>query len=170
MFCGFRSRCTIPFSCAASSASAICRAIARLSSSGERPGVEPLAKRRTLDELHDQCAHAAGIFEAEDRGDVRVVELREELRFALEAREALLVGSERRRQHLDRHLALELRVGRALHLPHPALAQLGGDLVGAQLRADQEPPPARPERALCQFSTTVIGGCSVLRLAVTRKR
>ena len=36
-FAGFRSRCTIPFSCAASSASAIWRAIARASSTGIGP-------------------------------------------------------------------------------------------------------------------------------------
>ena len=47
------------------------------------------------------------VLEAEDRGDVRVVELGEELRFALEARQALLVLGERRRQDLDRHLALQ---------------------------------------------------------------
>src|SRR5262249_10245991 len=42
---------------------------------------------------------------------------------------------ERRRQHLDRHLALEPRVGGAVHLAHAALAELAGDLVGADARA-----------------------------------
>ncbi len=37
MFCGFRSRCTIPCSCAASSASAICFAMASASESGMPP-------------------------------------------------------------------------------------------------------------------------------------
>ena len=37
-----------------------------------------------------------------------MVQLGEELRFALEAGEALLVLGERRRQDLDRHFALEL--------------------------------------------------------------
>jgi hypothetical protein len=37
MLAGLRSRCTMPFSCAASSASAICRAIASVSSTGMAP-------------------------------------------------------------------------------------------------------------------------------------
>ena len=37
MLAGFRSRCTMPLSCAASSASAICRAMVRASFSGMGP-------------------------------------------------------------------------------------------------------------------------------------
>jgi hypothetical protein len=36
----------------------------------------------------------SALFESEDRGDVGMVELGEELRFALESGEALLVGGE----------------------------------------------------------------------------
>ena len=82
------------------------------------------------------CVAPLGL-EAVDRGDVRVVELREELRLALESRQALLVLGERRGQDLDRDLALQPRVGRAVDLAHPALAELGGDLVGAEALADQ---------------------------------
>ena len=85
-----------PCSCAASSASAICRAIGSASSSGSGPRAiarEVLA----LDELHHERAHARRrLLEPVDRRDVRVVELREELRFALEARQALGIGGERR--------------------------------------------------------------------------
>ena len=113
-FAGLRSRWTIPFSCAASRASAICRAMARASSSGSGPALQPLGEVLALDELHDEGADAARLLEAVDRGDVRVLELGEELRLALEAREALGVGGERLGQDLDRDLALQLRVGRAV--------------------------------------------------------
>ena len=56
MFAGFRSRWTIPFSCAASSASAICRAIASASSSGIGPLRDPLGERRALDQLQHERA------------------------------------------------------------------------------------------------------------------
>ena len=68
-----------------------------------------------------------------------MVELRQNLRFALEAGQALLVLDERRRQHLDRDVALQPRVGRSPHLPHAAFAQLGDDLVGADATARGEP-------------------------------
>ena len=88
-----------------------------------------------LDELHDQRAHAVRLFEAVDRGDVRMMQLGEQLRFALEAGEALRVGGEGDREDLDRHLAPELGVGGAIDLAHAAFAQLGADLVGTEAGA-----------------------------------
>ena len=105
-------------------------------SKGKRPLFEAFGERRAVDELHDERLDAAALFEAEDRGDVGMVELGEELGFALEPRQALLVRGEFGRQDLDRDLAVEPGVGRAVDLPHPALAQLGGDLVGAEPLAD----------------------------------
>ena len=95
-------------------------------------------------------------FEPVDRGDVRVIELREELRFALEPGQPLLVRGERRRQHFDRDLALELRVGRAIDLAHPALAELGGDLVRAEATAgaDHDRARWRPVRTTSPVSAT----------------
>ena len=48
MFAGFRSRWMMPCSCAASSASAICLAMGRASSSGDRPARDPLARASRL--------------------------------------------------------------------------------------------------------------------------
>ena len=53
----------------------------------------------------------------------------QQLRFALEARETLGVLRERRGQHLDRDVATELRVPRAVHLAHAAGAERRDDLV-----------------------------------------
>ena len=48
-------------------------------------GPEALGERRALDELHDQGAHTVRLLKPEDRRDVGMMELGEELRFALEA-------------------------------------------------------------------------------------
>ena len=74
MFAGFRSRWMMPCSCAASSASAICFAMASASSMGIAPLRDPIGERRPFDQLHDQRVQAAGILEAVDRGDVRMIE------------------------------------------------------------------------------------------------
>ncbi len=110
--------------------------------------LEPLGKRRPLDQLHDQAAYAAGFFEAKDRGDVRMLELREDLRFALEARQALLILRESRWQDLDRDFALQARVDRAVYLSHSAFAELGGDLVGAEALSDHAVAILAPKPAL----------------------
>ena len=67
--------------------------------------------------------------------NVRVVQGREDFGFALKAREPFGVGRDVQGQHLHRHLALQLRVGGAIHLPHPALAHLGGDRIRAEAGA-----------------------------------
>ena len=105
---------------------------------GERPALQPLGEVFALDELHDEGADAARLLEAVDRGDVGVLELGEDLRLALEAREAVGVRGERLGEDLDRDLALQLRVGRAVDDPHPALAERGGDLVGTEAGAGSE--------------------------------
>ena len=105
---------------------------------GKGTRLEPLRQGRALDQLHDERACSFGFLEPEDRRDVRMVELGEQLRLALEPRQPLRVLCERRRQHLDRHLALEPGVGRPVDLPHSAFANFGGDLVAADLRSDQD--------------------------------
>ena len=132
MFAGFRSRWTMPFSCASSSASAICCAIASASSSGNAPALQPLGEvSPSTSSIARKWTAAPSVerraLEAVDVGDVRVVERGEQLRLALEAGEALRVGGEGRGQDLDRDLAPELRVGGAIDLAHAAFAELGGD-------------------------------------------
>ena len=48
------------------------------------------------------------------------------------AAEAIRVTSQRRRQHLDRDLALQVRVRRAVDLAHAALTEGRGHLIGAE--------------------------------------
>ena len=49
--------------------------------------------------------------------------------FPVEAREALPIGGECRRQHLDRDVASQLRVARAIDFAHPARAKSREDLI-----------------------------------------
>ena len=86
----------MPFSWAASSASAIWRAMAQRRrpdwQAATRPARDPLGERLALDEFQHQPAHAVGFFDAVDRADVRVIQRGEHARLALEARAPLRVG------------------------------------------------------------------------------
>ena len=58
-----------------------------------------------------------------------MVQRREDLRFALEPRQALGIVRERVGQDLDRDVAIELRVAGPIDLAHAAGAEGGEDLV-----------------------------------------
>ena len=72
-----------------------------------------------------------------DPGNVRVVQLRQQLGLTLESGQALGVGDERVGQHFDRHLALEPGVLGSVDGSHSAFTELGGDLEVRQSLADQ---------------------------------
>ena len=57
------------------------------------------------------------------------------LRFTVEPREPLGVGGERRGEYLDGDLPRQVGVRCAIHLAHPAHADLGGDFVRAEAGA-----------------------------------
>ncbi len=65
-----------------------------------------------------------------------MVERGEGLGLALEAREALGIARHVGGQHLERDVASELRVGRAIDLAHSAGADGGGDAVVGERAAD----------------------------------
>ena len=132
MFAGFRSRWMMPFSCATSSASAICDAMRSESATGSGSGREALRERLALDELHDDVTRRAVLLDAVDRGDRRMVEGREHPRLALEPRHAVRVAGEFRGQHLDGDVAPELAVARAVDLAHAAGAEEVGDFVRSE--------------------------------------
>ena len=56
------------------------------------------------------------LFKAVDVRDVRMVQRREGLGFALESRDALGISGEQLRQDLDRDVAIEPRVARTIDL------------------------------------------------------
>ena len=96
---------------------------------------DAIGKRRSLDELHRQRERASGLLDAENVGDVRMVERGKDFGFALKTREPVGIGRDRRRQDFDRNLALQIRVGRAIHLAHPACSERAEDFVRSEARA-----------------------------------
>ena len=67
MFAGLRSRWMTPFSCAASSPSAICTKSAIASATGIGPALDAIGERLALDQLHDEELVAPSDLEAVDR-------------------------------------------------------------------------------------------------------
>jgi hypothetical protein len=93
------------------------------------------SKRVAGQQLGDDVGSAAIVADVIERQDVGMRERRDRLGFSLEPIERGAVGCESRRQDLDRHLAIEPRIAGAIHLAHPAFANLGDDFVGSDSRA-----------------------------------
>jgi hypothetical protein len=60
-----------------------------------------------------------------------VVERGQHFGFTLKPREPIQISGHRRGQHFDCDLALQVRVGRAIHLAHATGADLRADVVDA---------------------------------------
>ena len=94
MLAGFRSRWTMPCSCAAS------MRLGDLPGDGDsfvnrdRPLSDPLCQVRTGDELHDQRADRRAVLETVNLRDVGMVERGQRLRFASKTRQAIRIGRE----------------------------------------------------------------------------
>ena len=88
-----------------------------------RPLRDAIGERRPVDELHHERTHAARLLEAVNVRDVRVVQRREQLRFAAETREALGIVRDRWQQDLDGDVAIQLRVVGPIDLAHAADAE-----------------------------------------------
>jgi len=99
---------------------------------------DPVRECRPLDEFEDERGDAVGVFESVDGAEVGMIQRREGLGFTLTSCEALRVIRHRGQQHLDGYLAIELRIARALHGAHAALAKRRQDLEGAEARAGRE--------------------------------
>ena len=82
-------------------------------------------------------AKSATIPSLADRGGSHF-ERREHLGFALEAREAIGIESENLRENLERHVAIQLGVARAIDFPHAARANQSDDFVGTQFGSDRK--------------------------------
>ena len=119
----------MPFSWAACSASATWARDRQRFRYGERSSREPLHQRTAFDELEDQEACGADLFETVDRGDVRVIERGEDPRLALKAGDAIRVGTRQLGKGLDRDVASEPRIARSIDLAHPAGTNRRDDLV-----------------------------------------
>ena len=100
---------------------------------GQRAGPnEALGQRLAVNELHDQEARVAGLFEAVDRRDVGMIERGEYPRLASEARQPGRVVRELLGKYLDRDLAAKAQIGGAVDLAHPARPERRTNLVSPE--------------------------------------
>ena len=73
-----------------------------------------------------------------DVGNVGMVQGRQRLRFARESCEPVRIVGERIREGFECDIAIQLRVASPVYQTHSALANLRGDFVDAEARADGE--------------------------------
>jgi hypothetical protein len=81
---------------------------------------QSLRQRLALHQLKDERRRAVPIFQAVDRRDVRMIQRREDPGLALEARQALGIATDERRQHLESDIPAQPGVSRAEHVAHSA--------------------------------------------------
>ena len=123
IFAGLKSRWMMPCSCAASSASTICRAIGSASSRGIGPRAMRSASVWPLDQLHDERAGPPLVLETIDRGNVRMVQRGEH--FASRLKRARRSGSSANvsGRTLSATSRFSLVSRGAIHLAHAAGAE-----------------------------------------------
>ena len=116
-----------------------------------RARIPRVRERRPLHQLHHQGERAVALLDTVDLRDVGMVECRQRLRLALEARPPLGIRGQQIRQDLDRDVAIELDVARAIDLAHSAFADLGLDPVMTEKGTDHGrvrlSATARPRRS-----------------------
>jgi hypothetical protein len=123
---------------------------------------EALGQRLAFDQFQHEEAGVAGLLEPMDGPDVRVAHRRQEPGFPLEAGATVGIRRELARKHLEGDVTPESLVPGAIHLAHPALAQLLEDAIWPErlishriLRNLVRGPPAfggdnPPDERMCQ--------------------
>ena len=110
------------------------------------------------DVLHHDEVVAVRRFDLVNGDDVRMIERRGGLRLLHEPAAAILVRQAVGGQHLDRHLAAQTRIARAVHLAHAARAEQREYLVRAELRAGGEPHVCVPKERECSRTDSDVDG------------
>ena len=101
-----------------------------------RDGERLIERQRTFEVgAFDQFHHQRALLDAVDGGDVGMIQRREHLRFTLEARHVLRVVGQRRGQHFDGDVAVQLGIAGAVHLAHAARADWCKNLIRAEFVA-----------------------------------
>ena len=132
---GFRSRCTTPARCAFSSASAMSIAIFSTCSVARGPFFRRSASVSPSRILHHQEVGAVLMAYVVQHADVRMLQLRDDFGFALEAGTQLGVRHQLRVQNLDSDGAIQAGVARAVDFAHSAGAQWRLNFIGTELRS-----------------------------------
>ena len=103
-----------------------------------RPTRDTLGERRPLNQFEYEGKTAWRLLQPVDGTDVRIVERRKQLRLPLETGKPFGCTGDRRGEHLDRHVTLQLRVASTVDLAHPSDADELAYLVRAEPRAGTE--------------------------------
>ena len=119
-FSGLRSRCTMPRAWAAASASAMATPISTAFRGRDRSATQTLAQVLAIEQLRHDVRLAVGRPDVVDADDIGMRQLARGPGFNLEPAQTLRIGGKARRQRLDRHIAPESGVARAIHLAHAA--------------------------------------------------
>src|SRR3981081_2204091 len=138
---GFRSRCMMPFSCAAASASASAPAISTNAFDWQAIRGDQPIQRLPLDQFHSEKVDAVGFFNRVQDYNIEMVKCGDRTSLALEPGQSFGIAGNIRRQELERHVAPQLHIGRAIHLTHSAHANCGVDPVMRKCTSDQNQPP-----------------------------
>src|SRR5437879_6342098 len=120
IFAGLMSRCTVPFVCAASSASAICVPISSNESDGEQLCRDAMLQGSAFQKFHREKRMAAGFVNLVNGADVGMVERRSGARFSLEPFQRLAIAREIVGQKLQRDEPAKLDVFGLIHHAHSA--------------------------------------------------
>ena len=99
---------------------------------GDGTSCNPLGQGLTGHELEHEIMRVPGLLEPVDRGDVGVVQRRENFGLSLEARQSLRVSGKRFGQDFDGDVPAEFSVLGSEDLAHPAFANRLDDLVVAE--------------------------------------
>jgi hypothetical protein len=133
------------------------KSVGDLASDGQRirlrewPPRNPICQGRALDQLHDQRACDARLFEAVDLCDMGMVQGGQRLCFAFETPTPLGIGGKGLGENLQRDVAIQLRIARAVDFAHSSCANGVEDLVRAEARAGSQRHRAvrNPRRIIC---------------------
>ena len=100
-----------------------------------RPARDDVGERVALDQLEHQGANAVNVFDPVERRDVRMIERSEQPRLSIEPRQSIRIERRRGGEDLDRHIAAEPRIARAIDLAHSPGSDGADDLVRSQAGA-----------------------------------
>jgi hypothetical protein len=89
-------------------------------------------------QLQDESRDTLILDDAVDRGNVRMIKRRKDVRLALETDTSIGVARDGVRQDLERHVPLQLQIAGAIDLTHPARAERCQNFIWAKWGAGAE--------------------------------
>src|SRR5262245_28195395 len=96
---------------------------------------QAFGKRLAVDELEGEELRAIRFVETMNRGDIGMIQGGEDLRFALESCEPVGIKRECVGENLERDVAIQFGIARAIHLAHSARTDGSENLVGTKASA-----------------------------------